>query len=153
MNIEHYEKYYSYDALIDEIFQLEQKKIDKYMNLTNLFKIQPLFDFAIENTLCDLAEYLYIFHNAVLSVNKLNSDTVLSISEQSTTNPTISAPLQTQSGTNSGIKLEYFDKTNKKRTELIIRMNNLRKYSKMVSKNKDFYYTFNSKHLEKIFQT
>ena len=152
MNIEHYEKYYLYDKLMDEIFNLEQSKIDIYVSLTNPLKPQQLFEFSIDNALGDLAEYLYLFHQTTMSVNRLNGDTVLSIKEQNiNTSENISAPLQTQSGTNSGIKLQYFDKANKKRSEMIVRMNNLRKYSSMVSKNKDFYYTFKQKYINKIF--
>lgn len=153
LDIEQYEKYYSYDKLMDDIFKLEQKEIDQYTNLTNPLKTQQLFDFCIDNALADLAEYLYIFHKAVLSINRLNGNTVLSIKEQLVnTNGNISSPLQTQSGTNSGIKLQYFDKANKKRSEMICRMNSLRKYSGMVSKNKDFYYTFKQKYISDVFQ-
>lgn len=151
LNTEQYEKYYSYDKLMDNVFKLEQKEIDKYVSLTNPLEPQQLFDFCLDNSLADLAEYLYIFHQVTMSINKLNGETILSIKEQSVnTSGNISAPLQTQSGTHSGIKLQYFDKANRTRSEMICRMNNLRKYSGMVSRNKDFYYTFKQKYINDV---
>jgi hypothetical protein len=153
MNTEQYEKYYSYDKLMDDVFKLEQQEIDKYVNLTNYFKPQQLFEFALDNALADLAEYLYIFYQTTMSINRLNGETVLYIREQSVdTTGNISAPLQTQSGVNSGIKLQYFDKANKKRAEMICRMNNLRKYSGMIGRNKDFFYTFKQKYINEVFK-
>lgn len=153
MDIEQYDKYYSYDKLMDDIFKLDQKEIDKYASLTNPLKSQQLFDFCLDYTLNDLAEYLYIFHQTTLSTNRLNGDTVLSIKEQSVnTSGNVSTPLPTLTGANSGIKLQYFDKTNKKRAELICRMTKLRKYSEMISKNKDFFYTFKQKYINNVLE-
>jgi hypothetical protein len=151
MDIDHYNKYYSYDEMTEDVFKLQDKEINKFVTYTNPFSAQKLFEFAIDNSVIELAEYLYIFDSVTMSLNRLNGDTVLSVMEQSSAGNFISAPLQSKDGGNSGIKLQYFDKKNKKRAEMIFRLTKLKKYSKMESRNKDFYYTFCKKYTDRLF--
>jgi hypothetical protein len=153
MDKDHYNIYYSYDEMLEDVYKLPKIEINKFVTYSNPLCVQKLFDFAVDNNVVELAEYLYIFNSAIMSLNKLygHDNIVNSLNEQSCGGNLVAGPLESSSGGSSGIKLQYFDKKNKKRTDMINRLTNLRKYSKMKSKNKDFYYTFCKKYTNRLF--
>lgn len=148
---DHFDEYYSYEKLINDISQLSETKINQFEKLSHELNYQGLFEFAIDNTLIDLAEYLYIFHQTTLSLNKLNQIALTKINEQQSNSVALEESIFTEFGGNSGLNLQYWDRHNDKLTLLKHRLLTLRKYSRMESHDKDFFYTFKLKYIEKIF--
>lgn len=143
MDIKDFSLKYSLDDLKD---LLEFNNLD-----ISILSIEPneLFQIAIKFGLVDLIEYLYVWNNVEYEfINLINGI-------QTNLNPylktfDLSQTIIYDGEANSGIKLDYLSKSDIQIQKSIQKLIELRKYSKMTSSNKKFYYKFNSKHLAKF---
>lgn len=142
---EKYNEYYSLKKLIND---MNKKNID--LKLLDFLELNNLFILGVENGLVDLVEYLYIFKGCEYELGELLSlNSTLTTSYEETN--TLLNVIVHDSGANSGLNLQYLDNHNKQIQKSISKLVNLRRYSKLRIQNKKYYYKFNVKHINKIF--
>lgn len=139
-----YNKYYSLKKLIND---MEKKNID--FHKLNLLELNDLFILGIKNGLVDLVEYLYVFDGYEYELGELIEFTNVNISTNQYSNTLMNVIVYDQ-GANSGLKLQYLDKSNQQMQKSINKLIDLKKFSKYRSKKKKYYYKFNSKYINKI---
>ena len=144
MDINNYSNYYSYEDLVDE---LNNKNLD--IDIFNKLNCNQLFDISIRNGIIDLTEYLYIHCNIEYELSEImNMNTKTYIKENEFNE--LNIPQYTSMGGNNGIHLDISG-CDKRINIIISKLIKLRKYSIMRSENKKFYYKFNKKYIDKIY--
>lgn len=154
MNFDEYDIYYS---LEDLLLQVQKKNIKKEFEQLISKSSQKLFKFSIDNGLVDLAEYCYLFRGVTYNLKDLEDASGIIGTEGNSKEKTESLgtnALKVHSGTGGsagGLKINFFDPKNKAKNQIFKKLTYLRKYSKMTSKGGNFYFTFVSKYLGRIF--
>lgn len=128
MDIDNYSTYYSFHNIEEEYNTIKNKTI------------KEIFAYAYKKGLVDLVEYLYIWHgieyeyDAMKTHDKIEGkcDDLMSIVYDN--------------GASHGLKYECFSKNETNVLKSIRTLYKLRKYSKMKTKNKKYYFTFNTKY-------
>lgn len=126
--LENFSCYYPLDEL--EKLKEEQKEKLRACNTTN-----DLFVYSVLYGLENLAEYLYIYCDISFEINDLLTKTGVS-SDKVILNQDVPQVVP-----------NYLNQTDKNKLRVFNRLLNLRKYSKLESKDKKFIYTFNKKYL------
>lgn len=143
INIDDFSLKYSLDDLMENL---------KYNNLDLSIlsiDVNNLFQVAIKFGLIDLIEYLYVWHNVEYEFINLISNIHINL-ENYSKNFNITETIIYDNGANDGLKLNYLSKSDQLMQKSINKLVELRKYSKMKSSNKKFYYKFNPKHINKF---
>lgn len=143
MDINHYSNFYSYNELINNLDKINIK-MDFIKELNN----EQLFNFAIKNAIGDLVEYLYIHCGVEYELTEIiDMNTPSFIKSENSSEERI--PVDITIGANIGINLDISGR-DKKINIIVKNLINMRKYSKMRSKNKKFWYKFNKKYINKF---
>lgn len=128
-----------YETIID--YLKEHQIYEKCINCKNE---EQLFEFSVHYGIYEFVIFLYEHRNITYNYSIITQYTV-NISSQADNDNTIS--LATSSGSN-GLNTPLLDKYTSNRLICINYLLNMKKYSKMTSKDKNFYYNFNTKYLK-----
>ncbi len=128
-----------YERILDYI--KENKIYDQCINLKNE---EQLFEFSVNYGILEFVKFLYEYKNITYNYNILTRYCINIISQEYNDNK---ISLTTSSG-NIGLTSPLLDKYSSNRLSCIHYLINMKKYSKMTSKDKNFYYTFNPKYLQ-----
>ena len=98
-----------------------------------------LFEFSLKYGIYKLIKYLYQIKKVTYSLNLITEYN--KIIESTGDNEKVS--IISDNGANNGIRISLVDKFSSQRNKCLAYLYNMRKYSKMYNKNKQFYYTYN----------
>ncbi len=139
-DLEKYSLYYSLNELIIELGK-NNLELEKIIQLN----LKELFNLSVEYCLLDLIEYLYVFEGIEYELNDLIEKSNPNITSSSNASYVSEVVIYDYSA-KEGININYLDKSNMKIQKSIKKIVGLKKYSKLTSKNKKFYYKFNPKY-------
>jgi hypothetical protein len=123
---------FSYYYSLDELERLKEEQKEK---LRACITTSDLFVYSVLYGLENLAEYLYIYCDISFEINDLLTKTGVS-SDKVILNQDVPQVVP-----------NYLNQTDKNKLRVFNRLLNLRKYSKLESKDKKFIYRFNKKYL------
>lgn len=104
------------------------------------YDVNNLFEFAIDYGLYDIVTFLYENKKISFNLNLIKKyHTVIEVNEDNI----IKIPIISDYSGNKGIRLKIEDKFSLKRNECINYLIEMRKRSKLYSKNGNFFYKFN----------
>lgn len=129
--LEDFSLYYS----LEELENLKEEQKEKLKTCTTT---DDLFAYSVVYGLENLSEYLYVYCGISFDLNELIKKTGVS-SDKLILNPEVSQ-----------IAPNYLNQSDKNKLRVFNRLINLKKYSKLESKDRKFIYTFNQKYLKQI---
>lgn len=104
--------------------------------------LEKLFDFSIKYGILELVKFLYEDINFIYNFNLITKH--LYTSEEKDTIQNI-IPVMNDVSANVGIKIRIIDKYSSKRESCLIYLNDMKKRSKLIIKDGNFYYKYNKK--------
>ncbi len=135
-NVDEYSKHYDFEEL--------NQKLKKNNTLDVLDKdINIIFKHAIQFGLLDLIEYIYVWHNLEYELEEVTSKFTTNLS---LTDLDLKSVDIFDRGASNGMQLNYYSNKDIYLQKSINKLYSMRKYSKMRSANKKFYYKFNPKY-------
>lgn len=139
---EHFLSYYS-----EEEFEHQINKYD--IDIINL-DINEIFNLAIKYGIVDLIIYIYVNYNIEYELSNLLIE-INNIIPENYNQINLEEKIIYDAGANNSLRLDYMNKEHIQLLKSIKILNSLRKYSKMRSSNKKFYYKFNQKYRYKFY--
>lgn len=129
--------------IYERIFEyLKQNEIyDECLNLKN---VEQLFEFSVKYGILEFVKFLYEHKNVTYNYNIITRYCHVIESSSSDANMI----KVTASSGNEGMNIQLLDKYGFHRQSCLSYLIGMKKYSKLTTRNKNFYYTFNPKYLQ-----